>query len=76
LGETIKDTSELIILFGEDDSVKSTEFFAMFYNFAREFSNAYKNILLGEKVKQEQEEKKRLALLNDKKDSTTNKSNL
>jgi hypothetical protein len=26
----------------------------MFYNFAREFSNCYKNVLLSEKVKQDQ----------------------
>ena len=42
---------ELIILFGEDESTKSTDFFAMFYNFAKDFSLSYKNILLNEKVK-------------------------
>ena len=41
----------MIVLFGEDENTKSTEFFNMFYNFAKEFSNCYKNVLLSEKVK-------------------------
>lgn len=48
-----KDIGDLIILFGEDESMKSTEFFAMYFNFARDFCNCYKNILLNEKVKAE-----------------------
>ena len=41
----------MIILFGEDEGLKSTEFFEMFFNFARDFCNCYKNLLLSEKVK-------------------------
>lgn len=53
VADLTKEVGDLIILFGEDESTKSTEFFQMFYNFAREFNIGYKNILLGEKVKQE-----------------------
>lgn len=41
----------MIILFGEDQATKPTDFFEMFYNFARDFSSCYKNVLLSEKVK-------------------------
>lgn len=58
---TVKEVSELILCYGEDESTKPPDFFAMFYNFAKEFSNCYKNIILSEKVKKEQEEKKKLA---------------
>eukprot|EP00347_Sterkiella_histriomuscorum_P017360 403349681 len=64
-----KDIGELIILFGEDDSMKSTDFFMMFFNFAKDFCNCYKNMLLSEKVKQEQEEKKQRQLMSADKNS-------
>ena len=48
-----KDVLDTITLFGEDESTKSTDFFAMFYNFAREFCSAYKNLMLNEKVRAE-----------------------
>lgn len=54
-----KEIAELIVLFGEDESTKSTDFFELFFTFARDFSNCYKNLLLSEKVKQEQEARKR-----------------
>ena len=47
-----KEISEVIVLFGEDEaSMKPTDFFALFFNFARDFSICYKNMLLHEKVK-------------------------
>ena len=51
--KAVTDISDLIKLFGEDDSVKAPQFFSMFYNFAKEFSNCYNNIKLSEKVKEE-----------------------
>jgi hypothetical protein len=53
VADVTKDTNDLIILFGEDENTKSTDFFALFFNFARDFCNCYKNMLLSEKVKQE-----------------------
>lgn len=64
-----KEIADLIILFGEDDSMKSTEFFEMFYNFASDFCRCYKNILLTEKVKAEQEEKRQRQLQSAEKNS-------
>lgn len=55
----IKDIADLIILFGEDDSTKSTDFFAIFHSFAKDFTNCYKNLLLGEKIKEEKEARRR-----------------
>jgi len=40
-----KDVSELIILFGEDESCQPSDFFEMFYTFAREFSTCNENIM-------------------------------
>lgn len=42
-----------MLLFGEDEKTKPAEFFEMFYTFAKEFSNCYKNMLLSEKVKED-----------------------
>ncbi len=54
-----KDITDLIILFGEDESMKSTEFFELFHTFARDFSTSYKNLLTQEKARQELEARKR-----------------
>ena len=56
--DIIKEIGDLIVLFGEEESTKATDFFGLFYNFARDFCNCYKNVLLSEKIKQEQELKK------------------
>ncbi len=56
---TIKESNELVVLFGEDKATKPAEFFEMFHNFAREFSNCYKNIMITEKVKLEEEKKQK-----------------
>ena len=53
MDQTEKDIIDLLALFGEDESTKPPEFFEMFFTFAKEFSNCYKNMLLSEKVKEE-----------------------
>jgi len=57
--KVITEVKEVIILYGEDENTKPTEFFELFSNFNKEAINCYKHVQLQEKLKKEEEEKKK-----------------